>query len=173
MAEAEGRVFGLCLLNDWSARDLQAWEYQPLGPFLAKNFATTISPWILTLEALAPFRVPFERPADDPQPLPYLDSAANRARGAIDVQLEVALETPRMREQNAGAARLTRTSYRHAYWTIAQMVAIPMLLFHDPLFGLIDVHAIGTVLIYVAAVLTVYSMLIYLRLAWPHLNDGA
>jgi fumarylacetoacetase len=123
MAEAEGRVFGLCLLNDWSARDLQAWEYQPLGPFLAKNFATTISPWIVTLEALAPFRVPFERPADDPQPLPYLDSAANRARGAIDVQLEVALETPRMREQNAGAARLTRTSYRHAYWTIAQMVA--------------------------------------------------
>lgn len=77
MSEAESHVFGLCLLNDWSARDLQAWEYQPLGPFLAKNFASTISPWIVTLKALAPYRVAFERPEADPQPLPYLDSPVN------------------------------------------------------------------------------------------------
>jgi fumarylacetoacetase len=76
--DAESHVFGLCLLNDWSARDIQAWEYQPLGPFLAKNFASTISPWIVTLEALVPFRVPFVRPEGDPQPLPYLDSAQQR-----------------------------------------------------------------------------------------------
>ena len=122
ITEAEDHVFGLCLLNDWSARDLQAWEYQPLGPFLAKNFATTISPWIVTLEALAPFRTPFTRPADDPQPLPYLDSAANRAEGAIDIQLEVGLLTPKMQAVNEAPARICRTSYRHAYWTIAQML---------------------------------------------------
>jgi fumarylacetoacetase len=123
MAEAESHVFGVCLLNDWSARDLQAWEYQPLGPFLSKNFATTISPWIVTLEALAPYRVSFERPADDPQPLPYLDSPANRTCGAIDVQLEVLLQTRQMRDAGRDAAQLTRTSYRHAYWTIGQLVA--------------------------------------------------
>ncbi|MDR3451513.1 MAG: fumarylacetoacetase, partial [Rhodoferax sp.] len=123
ITEAEASVFGMCLLNDWSARDLQAWEYQPLGPFLSKNFATTISPWIVTLEALAPYRVAFTRPTDDPQPLPYLDAPANRAQGAIDVQLEVLLQTQPMREQGQDAARLTHTSYRHAYWTVAQMVA--------------------------------------------------
>jgi len=123
MREAEDHVFGLCLLNDWSARDLQAWEYQPLGPFLSKNFATTISPWIVTLEALAPYRVAFERPATDPQPLPYLDSAGNRAHGAFDIQLQVELQTERMRSSSRPAATLCRTSYRHAYWTIAQMVA--------------------------------------------------
>ena len=123
MAEAESHVFGVCLLNDWSARDIQAWEYQPLGPFLSKNFATTLSPWIVTLEALAPYRLPLARPADDPQPLPYLDSPANRSQGAIDLQLEVQLQTQRMRERGQAAARLTHTSYRHAYWTIAQMVA--------------------------------------------------
>ena len=123
MADAESHVFGLCLLNDWSARDIQAWEYQPLGPFLSKNFATTVSPWIVTLEALAPFRVPFERPAGDPQPLPYLDSADNRGQGAIDLQLEVLLQTQRAREAGHPAERLTCTSYRHAYWTLAQMVA--------------------------------------------------
>ena len=123
MADAESHVFGVCLLNDWSARDIQAWEYQPLGPFLSKNFATTLSPWIVTLEALAPFRVPFERPPNDPQPLPYLDSAANRALGAIDLQLDVLLQTQQMREQGRPAVRLTHTSYRHAYWTIGQMVA--------------------------------------------------
>ena len=123
MDQAEAHVFGLCLLNDWSARDIQAWEYQPLGPFLAKNFATTISPWIVTLDALAPFRLPFTRPADDPQPLPYLQSASNTALGALDVQLEVLLQSRQMREHGVAASRLTVTSYRHAYWTLAQLVA--------------------------------------------------
>lgn len=123
MQEAEDHVFGLCLFNDWSARDIQGWEYQPLGPFLSKNFASTISPWIVTLEALAPYRVPFTRPEGDPQPLPYLDSEANRAGGALDIQLQVDLQTPRMREQGQAGARISGTSYRHAYWTVAQMVA--------------------------------------------------
>lgn len=122
ITEAEAHVFGICLLNDWSARDLQGWEYQPLGPFLSKNFATTISPWIVTLEALAPYRVPFVRPAEDPQPLPYLDSADNRAAGSLDIQLQVGLETPQMRAAGQGDATICRTSYRHAYWTVAQMV---------------------------------------------------
>ncbi len=121
--QAESHVFGLCLLNDWSARDIQAWEYQPLGPFLAKNFATTVSPWVVTLEALAPYRAPFTRPADDPQPLPYLDSTTNREAGALDIQLEVALQTPRMREAGQDGSTICRTSYRHAYWTVAQLVA--------------------------------------------------
>ena len=122
MGQAEDHVFGICLLNDWSARDIQAWEYQPLGPFLSKNFATTISPWIVTLEALAPYRVAFTRPEGDPQPLPYLDSAANREQGAFDIQLEVGLQTPRLREAAQAAAVICRTSYRHAYWTVAQML---------------------------------------------------
>ena len=120
---AEDHVFGLALLNDWSARDIQAWEYQPLGPFLSKNFATTVSPWIVTLEALAPFRSPFERPGDDPQPLPYLDCAANRSRGMIDVTLEVWLQTAAMRRAGQAAQRLTRSNFRDAYWSIAQLVA--------------------------------------------------
>ena len=123
ISEAEASVFGLCLLNDWSARDIQAWEYQPLGPFLSKNFATTISPWIVTLEALAPYRAAFTRPEGDPPPLPYLETPENRAQGAIDVQLEVLLQTQAMRDAGQEAARLTGTSYRHAYWTVAQMVA--------------------------------------------------
>ena len=123
ITEAEASVFGMCLLNDWSARDIQAWEYQPLGPFLSKNFASTISPWIVTLEALSPYRVAFTRPADDPQPLPYLDSPANSAQGAMDIQLEVLLQTQTMRQQDQAATRLTHTSYRHAYWTVAQIVA--------------------------------------------------
>ena len=122
IADAESHVFGLCLLNDWSARDLQAWEYPPLGPFLAKNFATTISPWVVTLEALAPYRLPFSRPAEDPQPLPYLDSDSNRQHGVFDIQLEVALQTPQMRAAQAGFTPICKTSYRHAYWTLAQMV---------------------------------------------------
>ena len=122
MGEAERHIFGICLLNDWSARDIQAWEYQPLGPFLSKNFATTISPWIVTLEALAPFRAAFDRPDGDPQPLPYLDSPANRERGAIDIQLAVAIETRRMRDAREGPQRIASTSYRHAYWTAAQLV---------------------------------------------------
>ena len=121
--EAERHVFGLCLLNDWSARDVQAWEYQPLGPFLSKNFATTVSPWVVTMEALAPYRCAWERPADHPQPLPYLDSAANRARGGIDLLLEVLLQTPAMRAQGLAPERLTLGNYAHAYWSLAQMVA--------------------------------------------------
>jgi fumarylacetoacetase len=123
MPQAERHIFGLCLLNDWSARDIQAWEYQPLGPFLAKSFATSISPWIVTLEALAPFRVPFSRPPEDPQPLPYLDAPANRERGALDIQLEVLLETAGMRASNAAPIRLSATSFRHSYWTLSQLVA--------------------------------------------------
>jgi fumarylacetoacetase len=123
MDKAESHVFGVCLLNDWSARDIQAWEYQPLGPFLSKNFATTISPWIVTLEALTPFRLPFTRPADDPQPLPYLQSTGNSLLGALDLQLEVLLQSEPMRAVGIEAARLTHTSYRHAYWTMAQLVA--------------------------------------------------
>ena len=119
---AESNVFGLCLLNDWSARDLQAWEYQPLGPFLGKNFATTISPWIVTLEALEPFRVAWRREASDVQPLPYLDGAQLRDAGAIDLQLEAWIETAAMRAMGQHACRLSHTSYRHAYWSLAQML---------------------------------------------------
>lgn len=124
MDEAERHLFGVTLFNDWSARDLQAWEYQPLGPFLSKNFASTISPWIVTMEALAPFRSKFERPAGDPQPLPYLDSPANRESGALDITVEVWLQTAKMREAGEAAVRLTRGSVAEAaYWTAAQLVA--------------------------------------------------
>ncbi len=112
MAQAEDDWFGIVLLNDWSARDIQAWEYQPLGPFLAKNFATTISPWIVTREALEPFRAPFTRPAGDPQPLAYLDSAANRERGQIDIALQVLLQTEAMRKQGLRPAELSRSNFR-------------------------------------------------------------
>jgi fumarylacetoacetase len=110
------------LLNDWSARDIQTWEYQPLGPFLAKNFATTISPWIVTREALEPFRVPFTRPDGDPQPLPYLDSPANRERGQIDIALQVLLQTEAMRKQGLPAQQLSQSNFRDAYWSVAQML---------------------------------------------------
>jgi fumarylacetoacetase len=123
VAQAEEHVFGLCLLNDWSARDVQAWEYQPLGPFLAKSFATTISPWVVTLEALAPYRLPWSRAAEDPQPLPYLDCDGLRETGAIDMHLEVALETQAMRAAAAAPQSLARTNFRHSYWAVAQMVA--------------------------------------------------
>ncbi|HZX28550.1 MAG TPA: fumarylacetoacetase [Telluria sp.] len=123
VTEAERHVFGLCLLNDWSARDLQAWEYQPLGPFLAKNFATTISPWVVTLEALAPYRAAWTRPAGDPAPLPYLDSPTLRSAGALDINLEVRLETAAMRAAGQAPERLSVSNFRHSYWTIAQLVA--------------------------------------------------
>lgn len=123
MDDAEAHIFGICLLNDWSARDIQFWEMAPLGPFLGKNFATTISPWIVTLEALAPYRQAWDRAADEPQPLAYLESAANRASGALDIQLEVWLETAALRERGLPAERLSHTSFRHQYWTVAQMVA--------------------------------------------------
>ena len=121
--QAEAHVFGLCLLNDWSARDIQGWEGQPLGPFLAKNFATTISPWVVTLEALEPYRSRWPRPAEDPAPMPYLTSPAVQERGAIDVELEVLVQTQSMRAQGQAPTRLARSNYRHAYWTVAQMVA--------------------------------------------------
>jgi fumarylacetoacetase len=123
IAEAEDHVFGIALFNDWSARDIQGWEYQPLGPFLSKNFASTLSPWVVTMDALAPFRAPYVRPEGDPDPLPYLDSADNRAQGAIDIELEVWLQTARMREAGHAGERLMRSNYRDAYWTVAQMVA--------------------------------------------------
>ena len=120
---AEDHLFGLCLLNDWSARDLQAWEYQPLGPFLAKSFATTISPWVVTMEALAPYRAAFTRPAGDPQPLPYLDSPFNRSSGAIEMTLEVWLQTAAMRDAGVAAVKLSQSKVAEAaYWTFAQLV---------------------------------------------------
>jgi fumarylacetoacetase len=123
MAQAESDWFGLVLLNDWSARDIQAWEYQPLGPFLAKNFGTTISPWVVTQEALAPFRQPFAHPAGDPQPLPYLDAPFNREHGAIDIALEVWTHTEAMRAQGLPAHRLSQSNFVDAYWTLAQLLA--------------------------------------------------
>lgn len=124
IGEAAAHIAGFCLLNDWSARDIQAWEYQPLGPFLAKNFATTLSPWIVTPEAMAPFRAAQPpRPAGDPAPLPYLWDAADQAGGALDLDLSVALETAAMREAGQGAETLSRVNAQVLYWTVAQMVA--------------------------------------------------
>ncbi len=119
---AESHLFGICVLNDWSARDLQAWEYQPLGPFLAKNFASTISPWVVTLEALAPFRVPFLRDAQDPAPLPYLSSDANTQAGALNIDLQVLLTTSKSREAGQAPHPLAHSNFRHAYWTPAQLL---------------------------------------------------
>ena len=122
--EAENLLFGVSLLNDWSARDIQAWEYQPLGPFLAKDFATSVSPWVVTMEALAPFRVPAAiRPPEDPAPLPHLDSGWNRAHGGIAITLEAALASARMREQGMPPVRVSRTGFAGTYWTLAQLVA--------------------------------------------------
>ena len=127
IASAADRIAGLCLLNDWSARDLQAWEYQPLGPFLAKSFHTTVSPWVVSAEALAPFRIAQPpRPDGDPAPLPYLWDEQDQARGAFAIELEVWLRSAKMREQNLPALRLSvghATDMRHhMYWTVAQMV---------------------------------------------------
>jgi len=123
IAEAEDHIFGLCLLNDWSARDMQTWEYQPLGPFLAKNFATTISPWIIPLEALEPFRVPaFARPPGDPAPLGYLASPAPESAG-VNLTLEVYLESRKMRLIGTAPALLSRGNLRDLYWTLSQLVA--------------------------------------------------
>ena len=119
---AENHVFGFCVFNDWSARDLQAWEYQPLGPFLAKNFASTVSPWIVTTEALAPFRTSWTRDENDPQPMPYLESAANRKQGAFDIQMDVKIQTQKMRDENHQPTQVSASSFKHSYWTVAQMV---------------------------------------------------
>ena len=122
IAEAEQHIFGLCLVNDWSARDVQSWEYQPLGPFLAKNFATTISPWIVPLEALGPYRVAaFERPAGDPAPLNYLASPLSHL-GGIDLTLEVYVESRQMRQTATAPALLGRGNLSDLYWTIGQLL---------------------------------------------------
>ena len=124
MQDAEQHLFGITLFNDWSARDIQGWEYQPLGPFLSKNFASTVSPWMVTMEALEPFRRPFARAAGEPDPLPYLDCADNRARGAIGIQMEVVLQTARMARQGHAGDVISRSNFAEAaYWTAAQLVA--------------------------------------------------
>jgi fumarylacetoacetase len=124
MGEAERHIFGYCLLNDWSARDVQAWEYQPLGPFLGKNFATSISPWVVTAEALAPFHVPATpRPEGDPKPLPYLYAEADQQQGALSIDLEVLIATAKMREQGIPLYRVSLVNFKTMYWTPAQMIA--------------------------------------------------
>ena len=121
--DSDQHVFCYCLFNDWFARDIQAWEYQPLGPFLAKNFASTVSPWIATNEALLPYRTEFKRDAADPQPLPYLSSDTNSEEGALDIKLEVLLQTQQMRTHNEPPAKLSESNFVYSYWTVAQMVA--------------------------------------------------
>ncbi|MEB0044309.1 MULTISPECIES: fumarylacetoacetase [unclassified Pseudomonas] len=124
IGEAADHIAGFCLLNDWSARDIQAWEYQPLGPFLSKSFITSISPWVVTAEALEPFRrAQPARPQGDPQPLSYLFDTRDQATGAFDIELEVLLLTETMRQQNLPAERLTLSNTQHMYWTVAQLVA--------------------------------------------------
>ena len=121
--DAEDHIFGLCLVNDWSARDIQGWEYQPLGPFLGKSFATTVSPFVVTMEALAPFRVPaFEREEDDPKPLPYLSAEQNEKFGGLDIKLEVYIQTKKMREDGDKPHLLSRSNLKDLYWTIGQML---------------------------------------------------
>lgn len=122
--EAEDHIFGLSLLNDWSARDIQLWEYQPLGPFLSKSFATSVSPWVVTLDALAPFRCPaFVRRDGDPQPLPYLSSSRNTAAGGFDLKVEALLRSAEMRRQGLEPFRVSAGSTKDTYWTVAQLAA--------------------------------------------------
>ena len=120
--QAEEHIFGLCILNDWSARDIQAWEVAPLGPFLAKSFATTISPWIVTREALEPYRLPFSRPATDPQPLAYLMNEATSQGGAYDIRLRALLSTEQSRAAKHPPALLAHSNLSHAYWTLSQLI---------------------------------------------------
>jgi len=123
IADANNHIFGVCLVNDWSARDIQAWEYQPLGPFLAKNFATSLSPWVVTMEALAPFRTnAFSRPTEDPAPLPYLSDAEDQISGGLDLHLEVLLQSQKMRDANMAAVRLSESNFSDMYWTLAQIL---------------------------------------------------
>jgi fumarylacetoacetase len=121
--DAENHIFGVCIVNDWSARDIQSWEYQPLGPFLAKNFATTMSPWVVTWEALEPYRVPsFFRPPSDPQPLPYLSSEKDRTNGGIELTIDVYIRSMMMRESRMRATRVSSASLADMYWTPAQLL---------------------------------------------------
>jgi fumarylacetoacetase len=124
VAQAADHIAGFCLLNDWSARDIQGWEYQPLGPFLGKSFVTTISPWVITPEAMAPFRLAQpKRPEGDPEPLPHLFDASDQAAGALDIELEVLLLTPGLTAKGLPPHQLSKGSSRHLYWTVAQLVA--------------------------------------------------
>ena len=124
MAEAEDHVFGVGILNDWSTRDVQAWEYQPLGPFLAKNFSSIISPWIVMTEALAPFRTnAFRRPAGDPAPLAYLTAPGHDAAGGLDIQFETSILTAKMRQDGQAPQIIGTPNFKDQYWTMAQMVA--------------------------------------------------
>lgn len=122
LAQADEHIFGYGLLNDWSARDIQFWEMTPLGPFLGKNFCTTVSPWIVTQEAMAPYRLPFTRSTTEPQPLAYLDDPSNRDRGALSIDLDVRIETQHMRQRGLAPSRVTRTNFSHQYWSAGQMV---------------------------------------------------
>jgi fumarylacetoacetase len=124
LAHAEERLFGLSLLNDWSARDVQSWEYQPLGPFLAKNFATSLGAWVVTLDALEPFRTgAFKRGPGDPEPLPYLADPADHVRGGFDITLEAWLRSAAMRRGGEAAVRLSRVNFGTVYWTFGQLIA--------------------------------------------------
>ncbi|WP_085297916.1 fumarylacetoacetase [Cognaticolwellia mytili] len=120
---ADDHVFGICLFNDWSARDIQGWEYQPLGPFLSKSFASTISPWIVTSEALAPYKSEWTRDLADPQPMPYLESEQNREQGSLDLNLQVLIATESMRNAQQEPVKLSESNFKDSYWTVAQMVA--------------------------------------------------
>ncbi len=120
--QAEEHIFGVCILNDWSARDIQAWEVQPLGPFLAKSFATTISPWIVTLDALEPYRLPFSRPQTDPQPLPYLMNDAVKNGGVYDISLRALISTNQSRAAGHTPSVLAHSNLCHAYWTLSQLI---------------------------------------------------
>jgi fumarylacetoacetase len=123
IGDAEDHIFGICLVNDWSARDIQAWEYQPLGPFLGKSFATSLSPWVVTMEALAPFRTAaFGRPEGDPTPLTYLSNPEDQKHGGLDLFLEVSLQSAQMRAANIVPMVLGRSNFRDMYWTMAQML---------------------------------------------------
>jgi fumarylacetoacetase len=123
ISRGEEHIFGLCLVNDWSARDMQAWEYQPLGPFLAKSFTTSISPWLVTLDALEPFRcAAYPRPDSDPRPMPHLNDENDQSRGGLDIQLEVSILTPQMKQKGRVASVISRGNFDQMYWTVAQML---------------------------------------------------
>lgn len=123
IAKANDHFFGMCILNDWSARDIQAWEYQPLGPFLAKNFASSISPWIVTQEALNPFKKSWQRNSEDPQPLPYLDDKSNKESGAYNIKLETLLQTAKMKAEGVAPTSLMTANFSEAaYWTVRQLI---------------------------------------------------
>lgn len=123
IGNADDHLFGICLLNDWSARDMQSWEYQPLGPFLAKSFFSSLSPWVVTLEALEPFRTGFARPAGEPEPLPYLWTPEMTTRGSIDIRIQMALQTAKMRAAGQDPVVISTSKFTDAYWAMAQLIA--------------------------------------------------